>query len=149
MMPNYVKTMDELELMSGAIDAIVRLSASGRDVFVVTNQSAIGRGLVDRETVDDIHRHLEGLVRARGGRIRAFLVCPHTPEARCDCRKPAPGLILQTRDRFGVDLGRTVLVGDQPSDVEAASAAGCDAILIGADGPAPSLTEAAELICAA
>jgi D-glycero-D-manno-heptose 1,7-bisphosphate phosphatase len=161
MMPNYVKSMGELELLAGAIDAVVRLSTSGRAVIVITNQSAIGRGIIGRAAVDEIHEHLDELVRERGGSIRGFLVCPHAPDAGCDCRKPAPGLILQARDRFDADLARTVLVGDQVSDLQAAAAAGCDAILVGDDAPArelaattavpvvAALPQAAELICAA
>jgi len=161
MRPDYVKRIEELELLDGAVDAAARLSAGGRDVVVITNQSAIGRGLVSAEVVDAIHGHIAEMVRLHGGRIRAFLICPHTPDDHCDCRKPAPGLILRARDELGIDLERTVVVGDQLSDLEAATAAGCDAILVAPDPVAAnaaqargaaialSLAEAMELIDAA
>jgi D-glycero-D-manno-heptose 1,7-bisphosphate phosphatase len=130
MLPNHVKSWEEFEVLPGAIEALTRLSAAGLEVVVLTNQSAIGRGLVSRQTVDEIHRRLLELVRRRGGDIRAFFVCPHTPSDHCDCRKPAPGLLFRARDQLGIDLSRAVMVGDQLSDVDAARAAGCAAILI-------------------
>jgi len=157
MRPDYVKRWEEVEILPGTLDALARLSAAGCDLIVLTNQSAIGRGLVSRETVDEIHRKMAALVEAHGGRIRAFLVCPHTPADACDCRKPAPGLLLRARDELGVDLADAVMVGDQLSDVGAAQAAGCRAILLDPDGHtarnptdawmrARNLSEAADLI---
>jgi D-glycero-D-manno-heptose 1,7-bisphosphate phosphatase len=137
MLADYVKSWDEFEILPGALEALARLSAAGLEVIVLTNQSAIGRGLVSQGTVDEIHRRLLGLVRERGGDIRAFLVCPHAPEDRCDCRKPAPGLLFRARDELGIDLSRAVVAGDQLTDVDAALAAGCRAILIRSDTSVP------------
>jgi histidinol-phosphate phosphatase family protein len=134
MREDYVKSWDELELLPGAIESLASASKRGLELIVLSNQSAIGRGLVARETVDGIHRRIAALVAAEGGRIAAFLVCPHTPDDRCDCRKPAPGLLFRARDELGVDLSRAVMVGDQPTDVEAARAADCAAMLVGEDG---------------
>ncbi len=131
---SYVKSWDEFDLLPDALDSIVALSRHGLDVIVVTNQSAIGRHLVSRATVDDIHSKLAGLVKASGGTIRAFLVCPHSPAEGCDCRKPAPGLFLRARDELGVNLAEAVMIGDQLSDVEAARSAGCPAVLIDTGG---------------
>ena len=82
---DHVKRWEEFEPLPGAVESIARISATGRDVVVVTNQSAIARDLVRREVVDDIHRRLDEMVRARGGRIAAFLVCPHGPAEGCGC----------------------------------------------------------------
>jgi D-glycero-D-manno-heptose 1,7-bisphosphate phosphatase len=158
MRPEYVKRWEELELLPGAIDALARLTRAGCEVVVLTNQSAIGRGLLSREAVDEIHSRLNAVVQRAGGRIRAFLLCPHSPADGCACRKPAPGLLLRARDELGMDLTRALMIGDQPSDVEAARAAGCPAILIDPDGDravraamdpgavAGSLLEATDLI---
>lgn len=158
MRPDYVRRWEELELLPGAIDALVRLERAGCEVVVLTNQSAIGRGLLSREAVDEIHARLSAVVERAGGRIHAFLLCPHAPAEGCACRKPAPGLLLRARDELGVDLSTAVMVGDQPSDVAAARAVGCPAILIDPDGEraagaamdpgavAGSLLEAADLI---
>lgn len=127
---DYVKSWDELELLPGAIESLAIASQRGLDVIVLSNQSAIGRGLVSRDVVDQIHHRLAAMVTAGGGRIQAFLVCPHRPEDACDCRKPAPGLFFRAHDELGVDLSRAVMIGDQPSDSEAAHAAGCAAVVV-------------------
>ena len=156
MRTDYVKRWEEFEILPGTIEALARISASGRQVIVLTNQSAIGQGLVSAETVAEIHRRLGALVEAVGGRLDAFLICPHAKDEGCDCRKPAPGLFLRAGRELGVDLGRSVMVGDQPSDVAAAEAAGCAVIVVDPEGSVAtnghprvrSLVEAAELICA-
>jgi D-glycero-D-manno-heptose 1,7-bisphosphate phosphatase len=157
---DYVKTWKELEVLPGALEAIARVNRTGREIIVLTNQSGISRNLVSADVVDDIHHKLAKLVARRGGQIRAFLVCPHSPRDGCNCRKPAPGLFFRARDELGVDLARAIMVGDQALDIQAAQAAGCDGILV---DPAhrharlaeifgcatvKSLVEAAELICA-
>lgn len=158
---DYVKRWEEFELLPGAVEAIAGITATGREVIVLTNQSAIAQGLVSADIVDGIHMRLEALVADRGGHIRAFLMCPHGRDDGCSCRKPAPGLFFRARDELGVDLAEAVMVGDQAEDVRAARAAGCESILVdatGIEGPfaeaadctvVPSLAQAAELICAA
>jgi histidinol-phosphate phosphatase family protein len=154
---DYVKSLDEVEILPGALEAVAALSKRDHRVFVVTNQSAIGRGLTTPAEVDSIHSHLAREVRRFGGEIEAFLVCPHTPEDGCDCRKPAPGLLYQARDRFGVDLDSAVMIGDWETDIQAAHAAGCTSILVmdgrsgdksgnGADHTVKDMSEAVELI---
>jgi D-glycero-D-manno-heptose 1,7-bisphosphate phosphatase len=130
MRPDYVRRWEEVELLEGSLEALARFTAAGYELVVLTNQSAIGRGLVSRAQVDEINRRLADSIARRGGRIRAFLVCPHTPADDCDCRKPRPGLLLQARDGLGIDLSTAVMIGDKPTDVDAARAAGCPAILV-------------------
>jgi D-glycero-D-manno-heptose 1,7-bisphosphate phosphatase len=152
----YVRSWDDFELLPGALDAIGRLTRSGRDVIIVTNQSAIAQRFILPKAVDEIHVRLAAEVVRHGGRIRAFLICPHGKDDGCGCRKPAPGLFFRARDELGVDLADAVMVGDQVSDVEAAHAAGCDAILLYHENPAqiaadsrvaPDLATAADMIC--
>lgn len=133
MRPDHVKSWEELELLPGAVEALARLTRAGCRLVVLTNQSAIGRGLITREQVDQIHDRLDAVVARAGGRIDAYLLCPHTPLDGCACRKPAPGLLLRARDELGIDLTRAVLIGDQLSDLDAARAAGCRAILVDPD----------------
>jgi D-glycero-D-manno-heptose 1,7-bisphosphate phosphatase len=159
MRTDYVKKWEELEILPGALDAIARITRSGRELIVLTNQSAISRNLISADVVKQIHERLADVVASRGGSIRAFLVCPHSPYDQCNCRKPAPGLFFRAREELGVDLAQAVMVGDQTSDVEAARAAGCDAILVDAavaysewkNGFAivRDLAQAADLICVA
>jgi len=155
MRTDYVKSWDDFEPLPGALDAVGRLTRCGRDVIVLTNQSAIGQKLISPQVVDEIHSRLAAIVEERGGRIRAFLVCPHRIEDHCNCRKPAPGLFIRARDELGVDLASSIMVGDQPWDVQAAKAAGCDAILLRADCSVasipspPGYTVASDLAAAA
>ena len=157
---DYVKSWDEFELIPHAIEAMALISTSGRDLIVLTNQSAIARRLITREAVDEIHERLAALVADRGGSIKAFLVCPHAPEDHCDCRKPAPGLFYRAQQELQVDLAAAVMIGDQTSDVQAARAVGCEAILVDPLGKlnlpdglectvVSSLLEAARVVCTA
>jgi D-glycero-D-manno-heptose 1,7-bisphosphate phosphatase len=133
----HVLAPAQLELLPGAAGAIQRLCRSGHRVIVVTNQSAVGRGLLSVDMLAAIHDRLQELVTSEHGGIDRFFVCPHHPRAGCGCRKPKPGLLFAARDQAGVDLRDAVLIGDMPSDVAAARAAGCRAILVGeqlADG---------------
>ena len=132
--PGYVLSPDEVDLLPGAADAVARLTVAQRRVFVITNQSPVGRGLLSPSDLDAIHRRLSELIAAEGGRICGYFVCPHTPIDRCRCRKPQPGLLFEARDVAGVDLDRATLVGDQLTDVEAARDAGCNAILLSPPG---------------
>ena len=127
---DYVKNWGEFELLPGALVALSALASFDGKIVVITNQSAIGRGLVERATVDEIHRKLLELVVSNGGRIDAFFVCPHHPDEQCACRKPKPGLLLQAAAAFALHLPDCVFVGDAISDFLAAQAAGCASILV-------------------
>jgi histidinol-phosphate phosphatase family protein len=131
--PGDVLRPEDLELLPGAADAVRRLHERGHRVFVLTNQPAIERGQLDLSTLADIHRRLQELV---DGGIDQIFVCPHGPDAGCWCRKPRPGLLYQAHDHAGVDLASAVLIGDETSDVDAAWAAGCHAILVRRSGVA-------------
>jgi len=151
--PDYVKGWAEVEIVPGAFAALARLRSAGARIFVATNQSAVGRGIVRREAVDDIHERLARIAEAHGAPIDGFLVCPHRPDEGCACRKPKPGLLLQAQRERGFDLSTAYMVGDQASDALAALAAGCTPILVGREAPhvggslrALSLDDAVDLI---
>jgi D-glycero-D-manno-heptose 1,7-bisphosphate phosphatase len=154
--PDYVKGWSEVEIIPGAFAALTRLRSAGARIFVATNQSAVGRGIVRRETVDDIHERLGRIAEAHGAAIDGFLVCPHRPDEDCACRKPKPGLLLQAQRESRVDLSTAYVVGDQASDALAGLAAGCTPILLGDETPnvsgslrARSLDDAVDLILGA
>ncbi len=127
---DYVKSWDEFVFIPGSIQAVAALSQAGYPVFIITNQSAGGRGIVSRETLDQMHALMLAELESEGARVEEILVCPHDPSEACDCRKPAPGLLVRAAARHGLDLSRSWLVGDAESDVEAAAAAGCGAVLV-------------------
>ncbi len=128
--PDYVTAWEDFEFLPGSLSAIAALSAAAIDVIIVTNQSALARGLMTPNTLADIHRRLTSAVAERGGRIRAILHCPHHPDDLCGCRKPAPGMILQAQARFGLDLKRSVMIGDRATDVACGRQAGCGGTIL-------------------
>jgi histidinol-phosphate phosphatase family protein len=117
---------DRVRPVAGAREALDRVRAAGVPIGVVTNQSGIGRGLLTRGQVDAVNRRIEELL----GPIGAWAICPHAPEAGCDCRTPRPGLIRAAARALGTTAARCVVIGDIGADVEAARAAGARAILV-------------------
>jgi D-glycero-D-manno-heptose 1,7-bisphosphate phosphatase len=128
--PDYVKGPEEFEFLPGSLAALRRLTESGFDLIVITNQSALGRGLMDRERLEEIHRRLLASVEAAGGRIADIFVCPHQPADGCGCRKPEPGLVLEAQRKHRVDFSTAVMVGDSATDIECALKAGIRTALL-------------------
>lgn len=127
---DYVRSWEEFEFLPGALNALRLLATGPHRIIVVSNQSAIGRGLVSREAVDAIHDRMVEAVRAGGGRIDAIYYCPHSPEADCPCRKPRPGLLLRAARELDIDLRGSWLIGDDLRDLESAVAAGVRPVLV-------------------
>ena len=120
----YIGDPDQLELLPGVAPALARLIAAGWMPIVVTNQSAIGRGVFTRAQVDAVHARLSALLAAEGVTLAGLFLCPHAPADDCPCRKPRPGLFEQARDALGIDLAGSWMVGDTAKDVAAARGAG-------------------------
>jgi histidinol-phosphate phosphatase family protein len=112
--------------MPGAAEALGRLRAAGVRTAVISNQSGIGRGLLTQGRVAAVNCRVEELL----GPIGPWLVCPHHPDEGCQCRKPAPGLVLRAAERLGAAPERCAVIGDIGADVEAARAAGARGILV-------------------
>jgi histidinol-phosphate phosphatase family protein len=121
---------DRVVPVAGARATLDRLRARGLALAVVSNQSGVGRGLLTLEQVDAVNHRIEELL----GPLGPWFVCPHAPDDGCTCRKPRPGLILDAAAALGVDASACVVVGDQPSDVDAAHAAGARSILVTRNG---------------
>ena len=158
---------ERVRLTRGADYGLRRLTGSGYRLVVVSNQAGVARDRFPEEALDGITRRLRGLLAAVGVPLVEVLYCPHDPDGAveryriaCDCRKPAPGLLMRAAARLGADLARCWMVGDVLDDVEAGRRAGCRTILIEPggetewrDGPdrrpdyrARDLAEAAETI---
>lgn len=138
---DHVKEPEEWEPIPGALEAVAQLNHAGWHVVLATNQSGIGRGLVDMASVNEVHLRLMKMLAAKGGRIDAVFFCPHAPEEACDCRKPQPGMMFDIARRYGVDLKQVPMVADTLRDLQAAQAAGCPPHLI-QTGRAAEVTEA-------
>lgn len=128
--PNYIRSPADFIPIEDSLEAIAALNRQGVPVAVATNQSAIGRAYMDVGTLEAIHVKLKHLLAAKGGRIDAIAYCPHTPEDRCSCRKPAPGLLRTLAEEFQVDCREMIFIGDSATDIEAAQRAGATGILV-------------------
>ncbi len=127
---DHVKAPEEWFPIPGALEAVARLNHAGWHAVVATNQSGIGRGMIDMASVNAVHAHMHKVLQAAGGRIDAVFFCPHTPEDGCDCRKPMPGLMHDIGKRYGIDLKQVPMVADTLRDLQAAAAAGCEPHLV-------------------
>lgn len=127
---DYVKSWDEMVILPGVASSIASMNKAGHQVFVITNQSAVGRGVIDRATLEDMHTLMVHTLARDGARIDGIFYCPHAPKDGCACRKPQPGLFHQAAAGHGLDLHGSWMVGDAKSDIDAARAAGCGAILV-------------------
>lgn len=127
---DHVKSPDEWFAIAGALEAVSRLNHGGWHAVVATNQSGIGRGMIDMASVNAVHAHLLKQLIAVGGRIDAVFFCPHTAQDQCDCRKPLPGLMRDIGKRYGIDLKHVPMVADTLRDLQAAQAAGCEPHLV-------------------
>ncbi|HEX2924299.1 MAG TPA: D-glycero-beta-D-manno-heptose 1,7-bisphosphate 7-phosphatase [Chloroflexota bacterium] len=127
---SHVKRWEEFVFLPGAIEALAALTRHGFQSIVLTNQAAINRGIITRETLEGIHTRMLGRIEAAGARIDGVFYCPHRPDEHCSCRKPQPGLLYQAAERFGVKLSESYLVGDAITDIMAAKTAGCWPILV-------------------
>ena len=126
----FVKTPAEWLPIDGSIEAIAKLSSAGFTVAVATNQSGIGRKLLDKPALNAMHDKLRALVKDAGGDLERIVYCPHHPDAGCECRKPAPGLYKQLSRHYGVPLDGVPIVGDSERDLEAARAVNARPILV-------------------
>jgi D-glycero-D-manno-heptose 1,7-bisphosphate phosphatase len=127
---DHVKAPEEWYPIAGALEAVARLNHAGWHAVVATNQSGIGRGMIDMASVNAVHAHMLKQLMAVGGRLDAVFFCPHTPEDGCECRKPQPGLMRDIGKRYGIDLKHVPMVADTLRDLQAAHAAGCEPHLV-------------------
>ena len=126
----FIKSPDEWQAIDGSIEAIARLSAAGFDVAVASNQSGVGRKLIDLPVLEAIHSKMLRAVREAGGDIAKIVYCPHHPDDDCDCRKPRPGLFRKIAHQLGVPLQDVPMIGDSERDIAAARAVGGRPILV-------------------
>jgi D-glycero-D-manno-heptose 1,7-bisphosphate phosphatase len=121
----YVTRWEDFHLLPGVIEGIAQLNRAGLRAIVVTNQRCVAKGLLTEAELEKLHRQMcEHLARA-GAKIDAIYYCPHELEPACDCRKPAPGMLLEAARSHGLDLAASWMIGDSDSDIQAGKNAGC------------------------
>ncbi|MFN4120404.1 D-glycero-beta-D-manno-heptose 1,7-bisphosphate 7-phosphatase [Acidovorax sp.] len=127
---DYITSADEWMALPGALEAVARLNHAGWHVVVATNQPGLGRGLFDVVALNAIHAKMHRQVAAVGGRIDAVFYCPHAADEDCACRKPAPGLLEQICDRYGVEREDVHVVGNCAAHLLAGAALGAHLHLV-------------------
>lgn len=126
----FIKSPEEWRPIPGSLAAIATLTQWGYRVIVATNQSGIGRGLFDMDTLNSIHDKMVKAVAQEGGRIDAIFFCPHTSGDQCSCRKPQPGMLEEIAARYNTDLTGVPVIGDSLRDLQAAVAVGAQPMLV-------------------
>jgi D-glycero-D-manno-heptose 1,7-bisphosphate phosphatase len=134
---NYLSEPDQLRLIPGAAEAIARLNQVGLPVIVITNQAGVARGYYPEAQIEVVHAALTHQLAQAGAHIDRFYYCPHHPteglplyRMECNCRKPKPGLLLQARQDFDLDLQRCFVIGDNHSDIALSQSTGCRTVLV-------------------
>jgi len=136
----YVTSWNQFEFLPGVLDALRLLKEHGYRSLVVSNQAAVGRGLMPAHQLAQITRRFLRQVKKHGGLIHGVYYCTHKPEDDCDCRKPKPGLLLKAKREHRLLLAETFLVGDSLPDALAADAAGCPFIRVAGEGDSANET---------
>lgn len=127
---DYVKNVSELRVFPYVPDAIRRLNDAGLEVFVISNQQGVAKGVISESDLLAIQTEITRQVTQGGGRISAFYYCKHLAADNCACRKPKPGLLLRAAEDNAIDLVETFMIGDSDRDVQAGQRAGCRTVLV-------------------
>lgn len=146
--PDYILSPAQWNAIPGSLEAIAKLKQAGLQVTVCSNQSALGRGMIDQAMFDSIQAKMIAETKALGGSFDYIAYCPHGPDDECACRKPLPGMLFDTFKALNIqDKSRAIMVGDSIRDVEAAHAAGISAMLVSSGyGDAAAIFEKAKCL---
>ena len=121
---NYVRSWKDVEIFPEAVQTLSLYASIPYLIIFVTNQSAVGRGIITLETAQAINLQLVDTMKKKGCRIDGVFMCPHAPQAKCSCRKPLPGLLFQASKQLSVDLANSIIIGDAWTDLQAGFSAG-------------------------
>jgi len=121
----YVTKWEEFKVLPGVVEGIGLLNRAGFDVIVVTNQRCVAKGLITVADLEKMHQKMSDTLARAGASIDGVYYCPHEMEPPCDCRKPAPGMLLEAARAHGIDLPASWMIGDSDLDIEAGKNAGC------------------------
>jgi histidinol-phosphate phosphatase family protein len=130
---DYVKNISELEIFPFISEPIRKFQSAEFKIIVITNQSAINRGLMTEKHLNEIHEKIQSFLIQNDTKIDYFYYCPHIPNENCSCRKPKSGLLLKAIDDFSIDVNNSWFVGDRDSDIQAGESVGCKTLKIEGD----------------
>ena len=128
--PGYLSKIEQIKFYEGVIEKIVLLKKIGFKIFIITNQSGVGRGYFSEEKLNYIHDHLMKMMRDRNAGVDGLRYCPHAPDDGCECRKPSPKMVLSLSEKFNVDLKQSFFIGDKIQDVLTGKNSHCKTVLI-------------------
>lgn len=128
--PEFIKSPQEWMPLKGSLEAIARLSQAGYPLVIITNQSAVGRGLISADMLGQIHVRMMDYIHHHGGEVQSILFCPHHPDDGCACRKPKAGLYHELAERLNISYSGVYSVGDSERDLIAARTAGAIPVLV-------------------
>jgi D-glycero-D-manno-heptose 1,7-bisphosphate phosphatase len=128
---DYVLSWSQFLFVSGIQAALKQLAALNLPMIVISNQAAVGKGLLNPVTLQEITVRMQQTLLADGVSLAAVFYCIHRADENCDCRKPRPAMLLRAANEFNIDLARSIFIGDSASDIQAGLAAGCKPILFG------------------
>jgi len=142
--PGYINDPAQVKLLRGVAESLRRLQKMGYKLVVVTNQSAVARGIISEEVLEEIHERLQNLLIRRRVHLDAIYYCPYHPEGviakyrrESDLRKPGSGMLLQAAEDLDIDLEQSWMIGNSYSDITAGANAGCKTILISSSAKLP------------
>ncbi len=131
---NYLFKFEDWEWIPGAVDAIRMFNEAGFLVVVISNQAGVARGFYGADDIEKLHASVTRILESQNAKVDGYYYCPHHPEfgdnRECDCRKPAPGMILEAQRDWDIDLAHSYMIGDKASDIEAALAAGVHPVMV-------------------
>jgi D-glycero-D-manno-heptose 1,7-bisphosphate phosphatase len=123
---NYLYKKEDFEFIDGVFDACKYFQKLGYQLIIITNQSGIARGYYQEEDFQKLTQWMLRKFTNQGLRILDVFFCPHGPESTCNCRKPKPGMLLEARGKYNIDMKNSWMIGDKEADVQAANAAGVE-----------------------
>ena len=138
---DFPKDPDLVELMPRAGEVLELLRDKGYVFVIISNQSGIGRGILEWKDVMAVHDRVTELLGDHGVRLAGSYYCPHHPSEGCDCRKPSPSMILTAASDLDIDLQSSYMIGDKEIDIQAGSRAGCRTILLDVTGTTAAMSE--------
>jgi len=120
----YLHKIEDFEFIDGVFDACINFQSSGYQIIVVTNQSGIERGYYREDDFQTVTQWMLRQFKNHNIQILDVFFCPHGPDSNCDCRKPKPGMFNQAKNKYGIDMENSWMIGDKEADIQAANSAG-------------------------
>ena len=126
----YLHRIEDFEYTHNCVEGLKLLVKCGFSLIVVTNQAGIARGMISEKTLSQIHKFMIKKFESENIKVHDIYICPHHWDKKCECRKPEAGLFFQISKKYMLRMDRTIYIGDDTRDVEAAFNAGCGSVLI-------------------